>query len=326
MNYSVNQRRLRASAHIRDLAATVSVSHKEMIQPLFVDQALKEAVPIPNMSGVCTDSPESVLRQIEKDVRNGATKFLLFPVPASKYETDFNFDFAADLVASIKRNFGDQVWLASDVCLCSYTAHGHCGVLNEEKSQLLNDETVQIIARYALQLAQAGADCVAPSDMTDGRIGAIRSALSEKQEATAIMSYSSKFSSSFYGPFRDVCKSAPDKSLRLKDRSSYQLDFRNPGDAVASSLRDLAEGADLIMVKPCLPYLDIVVRLRENTLAPIAVYHVSGEYASIDLMHEKGLINRDDALFEIWTAAKRAGATMIITYAARSAKKILEDR
>ncbi len=314
----MNQRRLRANAHIRDLVAETTVSQHDLIQPIFVDETLSERQAVKNMSGVFSDTEGSVLKQIEADLTAGVTKFLLFPVPKDRFETVFRFDFAQNVVAKIKAEFGDALWLINDVCLCSYTTHGHCGVLNTEGSKMLNAETVKILADYALGLAQAGADCIAPSDMTDGRIGAIRQILDKNcLETTSIMAYSSKFASNFYGPFRDVCKSSP-TGTTLKNRKTYQIDYRNGSDALRSSIRDAQEGADFLMVKPALPYLDIITKLHQKTDLPIIAYHVSGEYAAIDLLAQNDLIDKMAAHLEIWTACKRAGATGIITYAARS--------
>lgn len=318
----MNQRRLRANPHIRDLVAEVSVSQNDLIQPIFVDETLSVREAVKNMSGVFSDTEGSILSQIESDLKAGVTKFLLFPVPKDRFETDFRFDFAQNIVSKIKSTFGDALWLANDVCLCSYTTHGHCGVLDTEGSKMLNAESVKILADYSLGLAQAGADCIAPSDMTDGRIGAIRQILDQNRlENTSIMSYSSKFASNFYGPFRDVCKSSP-TGTALKNRKTYQIDYRNGSDALRSSIRDAAEGADFLMVKPGLPYLDIVTKLSQKTDLPIIVYHVSGEYAAIDLLAQNDLIDKMAAHLEIWTAFKRAGATGIITYAARSYAEI----
>jgi porphobilinogen synthase len=318
----MNLRRLRANPHIRDLVAEVTVSQSDLIQPIFVDETLSERQAVKNMSGVFSDAEASILPQIESDLKAGVSKFLLFPVPKDRFESAFRFDFAQNVVAKIKAEFGDALWLINDVCLCSYTTHGHCGVLDTEGSRMLNAESVKIIADYALGLAQAGADCIAPSDMTDGRIGAIRQILDENAlETTSIMAYSSKFASNFYGPFRDVCKSTP-SGTTLKNRKTYQIDYRNGGDAVRSSLRDAAEGADFLMVKPALPYLDIVTKLSQKTDLPIIAYHVSGEYAAIDLLAQNDLIDKMAAHLEIWTACKRAGATGIITYAARSFNEI----
>jgi porphobilinogen synthase len=314
----MNLRRLRANQHIRDLVAEVTVSQNDLIQPIFVDETLSEREPVKNMSGVFSDTEGSILHQIESDLKAGVTKFLLFPVPKDRFDGNFRFDFAQNVVANIKKEFGDALWLINDVCLCSYTTHGHCGVLSRGGDRMLNAETVKILADYSLGLAQAGADCIAPSDMTDGRIGAIRQILDKNYlDTTSIMAYSSKFASNFYGPFRDVCKSSP-TGTSLKNRKTYQIDYRNGSDALRSSMRDAAEGADFLMVKPALPYLDIVTKLSQKTELPIIAYHVSGEYAAIDLLAQNDLIDKMAAHLEIWTACKRAGATGIITYAARS--------
>lgn len=324
MNFYMNQRRLRASSHVRELAATVTVSHRDLIQPIFVAQGLNERIESRTMSRIFTDTEGSILRQIENDLTQGVSKFLLFPMPNQRFEYNFNFSFAENIVGVIKKEFGDTIWLACDLCLCSYTTHGHCGVLNTEKTRMENDATVQILANYALQLAQAGADCIAPSDMTDGRIKAIRNILdTEGYDFVSIMSYSSKFSSNFYGPFRDICQSSPDKTLRLKDRKTYQIDPRNLHDAMTSSLRDAKEGADFLMVKPALPYLDILTRLAQKVDIPLVIYHVSGEYVAIELLVKENLIEKSAAHLELWTSFKRAGANAIITYAARNGKNWL---
>jgi porphobilinogen synthase len=317
----MNQRRLRANAHIRDLAATVSVSHRELIQPIFVEEGLSDRVPSSALSGVFTDTEETVMTQIRADIAAGVTKFLLFPIPAHKFSDDFEFDFARRVVTRIKSEFEDSIWLACDLCLCSYTTHGHCGILNAAKTQVENTATVSVLTQYALELATAGADCIAPSDMMDGRIGAIRRKLdAHGLDHVAIMSYSAKFSSNFYGPFRDVCKSAPDPTLRIQDRKTYQIDPRNLSDALASSARDADEGADFLMIKPALPNMDVLTRMAQTHTHPIVAYHVSGEYAAIDLLAREGLIRKAEAHIEIWTALKRAGTSAIITYAARDAR------
>jgi porphobilinogen synthase len=191
---------------------------------------------------------------------------------------------------------------------------------------LQNDATVRVLADYALQLAEAGADCIAPSDMTDGRIHAIRQTLDAHSfDRTAIMSYSTKFASKLYGPFRDVCKSAPSDSITLHGRTTYQISPDNLHDALQSSLRDLSEGADILMVKPAAWYLDVVAQLRNQVTAPIAVYHVSGEYAALELLAANGLLERSAGHLELWTAFKRAGANVIISYAAREAKAWIQS-
>jgi porphobilinogen synthase len=213
------------------------------------------------------------------------------------------------------------LWLATDVCLCSYTSHGHCGILNEDHTKLLNNKTVDVLSKYSAQLANAGADCIAPSDMIDGRIASIRGTLDAlNYDHVSIMSYSAKFSSQWYGPFRDACHSAPDTN-GLKNRKSYQISPLNINDAIASSLRDEKEGADILMVKPAALYTDVIAALKQQTLKPVAAYHVSGEYAAVEALAEKGLLNREAAHLEVWTALQRSGADVIISYAAKHAKE-----
>jgi porphobilinogen synthase len=322
--YPITQRRIRADTHIRELTASVKLSYKSFIQPLFVDEAIAEPREVSGLPNVEVDTASSVLNTIEQSIRTGATKFLLFPVPASKKEIGFDFSFASSVIKSIKENFGNDVWIASDLCLCSYTSHGHCGILNNDHTKLVNHKTVEVLSKYAMQLAIAGADCIAPSDMTDGRIAAIRTSLDAlNYDTVSIMSYSAKFSSQFYGPFRDACHSAPNTN-GLKNRKSYQLSPLNMNDAIASSLRDEKEGADILMVKPAALYTDVIAKLKQQTLKPIAAYHVSGEYAAIEALAEKNLVNREAAHLEVWTALTRAGADIIISYAAKNAKQWID--
>jgi porphobilinogen synthase len=324
INYPLTQRRLRTDAHIRELTANVHLSHKSFIQPLFVNEALNEPVALHGLNGVQSETLQSVLHTIEGDLNNGISKFLLFPVPANKVESNFDFSFASNIIKAIKQQFGNDVWLATDVCLCSYTTHGHCGILNGNHSKLLNNKTVDVLSKYAAELAAAGTDCIAPSDMMDGRIAAIRNILNALNfDDVSIMSYSAKFSSQLYGPFRDACNSAPN-THGIKNRKSYQISPFNTNDAIASSLRDEEQGADILMVKPAALYTDIIAALKQQTLKPIAAYHVSGEYASIEAMVQQGFMQREAAHTEVWTALVRSGASMVISYAARHAKEWID--
>lgn len=319
--YYNNQRRLRASSHIRELAGEVILSHKDLIQPLFVDEIIRERTVIPSLNEVYSDTIDTVLEQIEDDLSNGISKFLVFPVPSKKGDKDFDFSFVVSVIKKIKEQFGNSVWIAADACLCAYTTHGHCGVLDAAGSKILNGESVEVLSSYALQMAQAGADCIAPSDMMDGRIGAIRNILNEHGlDEVSIMSYSAKFSSQFYGPFRDACRSSPGKGCTVSDRRSYQISAFNPADAIASALRDIEEGADIVMVKPALPYLDIIQQIKEKVYCPVAAYHVSGEYQGLELLAKAGLLEREKAHLEVWASLKRGGVSIIITYAARHAR------
>ena len=323
--YHNNRRRIRANQHIRELAATVQLNHKEFIQPLFLDESVTEQTPITTLNEINADTLQSIILQIESDLQKGISKFLLFPVPAKKSEQNFDFSFTIIGIKEIKKKFGSRIWLAADVCLCAYTSHGHCGILNAARDKVLNDESVNELAKYSLALAKAGADCIAPSDMMDGRIAAIRNILNEnKLDDVCIMSYSAKFSSQFYGPFRDACKSAPGNNCNIHNRKTYQASAFNKNDAILSTLRDIEEGADIVMVKPALPYLDIIHALSETIKLPLAAYHVSGEYQSIELLALNNIIDRDRAHLEIWTALKRGGAAIIISYAARHAKEWIE--
>jgi len=312
------------SPHMRELAARVNLSHKDFIQPLFVDQELAHPRPINSLNGMSSDTVDSVLRQIARDMDKGISKFLMFPVPVSDKRNELDFSFALEVVETIKWEFGDNIWLSADCCLCSYNPHGHCGVLSADGSSVDNAGSVAVISDYALQLAEAGADNIAPSDMMDGRIAAIRKKLDgEGHDHVSIMSYSAKFSSQLYGPFRDICHSAP--SGQLQNRKSYQLSPFNPDDAIRSAERDAREGADIIMVKPAGWYTDIIARIKPLVRQPVAAYHVSGEYASIELMAERNWINREAAHTELWTCLKRAGADIIISYASRNAAQWIKE-
>jgi porphobilinogen synthase len=246
-------------------------------------------------------------------------------VPVSRAAENFDFSFAIRVFETIRSVFKNKVWLAADLCLCSYTTHGHCGILNKEGTKLLNDATVSVLSDYALSLAKAGADCIAPSDMMDGRIAAIRSILDENgYDDRCIMSYAAKFSSQFYGPFRDACHSTP-SGEGLRDRKTYQISPLNLQDAIASALRDEEEGADILMVKPAALYTDVIAALHQKTNRPLAAYHVSGEYAAIELLAEKGLAIREAAHLEVWTALVRSGVNIIISYAARNADQWIKE-
>ncbi|MEK6578426.1 MAG: porphobilinogen synthase [Bdellovibrionota bacterium] len=323
----LNLRRLRQNAHIRSLVREVFVDHKKFIQPLFVVEGITHREEVPGLTGTFRDTSYSVLSQIERDLKAGVSKFLLFGVPAHKKARGFNQKFTASQIGSIKKKFGNDLFLAVDVCLCSSTTHGQCGILNSEGDHVENQATVNELAKSAKQFAEAGADCVAPSDMMDGRVRAIRDALSKAGlDRTLLMSYSAKFHSKFYGPFRMAADSAPKGKAKLKDRATYQIDPGNPRDALACALRDADEGADILMVKPGLPYLDILAKLSNKISKPWAVYEVSGEFASIETLAQKKLIDGPQAHIEAWTAFFRAGASIVISYGARFAQSWIELR
>jgi len=323
--YPFTHRRLRTGSHMRELTASVTLSHKSFIQPLFVEEGISKPRSVKGLTGIMVETPDSALYTIEHDLKNGCSKLLLFPVPSEKEETNFDFSFSASVVKRIKETFGNSVWLATDLCLCSFTTHGHCGILNKEKTQLSNHKTVEVLSIYASQLAVSGTDCIAPSDMMDGRIAALRSVLNAMgKEEVSIMSYSAKFSSQFYGPFRDACHSSPDHNQALQNRKTYQISPFNANDGVASALRDEKEGADILMVKPAVLYSDIITKIKQQALKPVAAYHVSGEYAALESLADQGLVNREMAHVETWTALKRSGADIIISYVSRNAKTWIE--
>jgi porphobilinogen synthase len=321
----MDQRRIRRHPLLRELAAEVIPNYRKFVQPLFVAQGIKQPNPVPGLGETCQDSPDSLLAQIDRDLERGVHKFILFGVPQSKAESSFDFSFTAEQIQRIKQRFGRDLWLAVDVCLCSYSSHGHCGVLTAERDHVCNARTLPELAAAGLAYAQAGADCVAPSDMMDGRVRAMREQLDRAQlDDIALMSYSAKFSSRFYGPFRVAADSAPKGDCRLNDRSTYQISPGNYRDALASSLRDAQEGADILMVKPALPYLDVLWRLSQAILTkPWAAYEVSGEYAGREFLAAQGMMDARAGHVEAWTGIFRAGAQMVISYGARHARDYL---
>lgn len=327
----VRLRRNRDNRHIRELTRAVRLHREQFIQPLFVVEGLAAREAVPGLRDVYRETPASLLRQIESDLESGISKFLLFGVPGTRVEPTrdlfISHTFTSARLADIRSRFGDAVWVAADVCLCSYTTHGHCGILTDSRDHVDNDVTVAALARAALEFAHAGADCIAPSDMQDGRVAAIRASLDGAGfERRALMSYAAKFHSAFYGPFRVAANSAPDRANTLKDRASYQIDPGRPDDALLAARRDAAEGADILMVKPGLPYLDVLARLSAAIPLPWAVYQTSGEQAGIDVLAAQNLADPVRAQLETWTAFARAGAQMIISYAARRAALYLDQQ
>jgi len=323
---ALSLRRTRDNRHIRELTAGPRPHPAQFIQPLFVVEGLKERTPVPGLADVHRETAESLLRRVEQDLRGGTSRFLLFGVPAVKQDRQFSHAYTAARIADLRGRFGTDLWVAADVCLCAHTTHGHCGLLNDDHDHLDNEATVAALAEAALHYAQAGADCLAPSDMMDGRVAAIRATLDAAGFGRrAIMSYAAKFHSAFYGPFRLAADSAPAREGVLKDRASYQIDPSRRDDAIACAERDAAEGADILMVKPGLPYLDVLAELSSRLPVPFAAYQTSGEQAGLDLVAERGLADAARAQRETWTAFVRAGARMIISYAARRATDYLKD-
>src|SRR6267378_6850951 len=295
--------------------------------PLFVSEKIERAKEIPSMPGVHQHGENEIASIAQRAHESGVQAVLLFGIPKSKDEqasgAHAENGVVQNAVREIKRNV-PNLTVITDVCLCEYTSHGHCGVtrLDGEHFHVLNDESVELIAKTAVSHAAAGADMVAPSDMMDGRIGAVRAALDQAGfDQTGIMSYAAKFASVFYGPFRDAAESPP----QFGDRRSYQMDSANADEALREVALDIDEGADIIMIKPALPYIDILWRARERFRKPTAVYHVSGEYAMIKAAAEKGIVDERAAVLEIMTSLKRAGADIIVTYWARELAQWLRE-
>src|SRR5438067_2432053 len=312
-------RRLRRSAALRNLVRETHLNIHDFVLPLFVSGKLDERRPVASMPGVFQVPVQGVADEARRAQDVGLEAVLLFGIPEHKDEEASGAYAEKGVIQeglrAIKSKCPELVAI-TDVCLCEYMSHGHCGVtrIDGEHFHVLNDESVELLVKTALSHAAAGADIVAPSDMMDGRIGAIREALDASGFSdTGIMSYAAKFASVFYGPFREAAESPP----QFGDRRSYQMDSANADEALREVALDIDEGADIIMIKPALPYLDILWRARERFRKPTAVYHVSGEYAMVKAAAEKGIVDERAAVLEIMTSLKRAGADIIVTYWAR---------
>jgi porphobilinogen synthase len=320
-------RRLRQTPEIRTLVRETTLEPRNFVLPLFFNAALKERKAILSMPGVFQE-PVQRAAEIAREIRaRGLGGCILFGLPETKDERGLvGLDPEGPVpraVRAMKEATPDLV-VMTDVCVDEYTSHGHCGVLRtrpDGKIDVDNDATLEILANMAVMHAQAGADVVAPSDMMDGRVGRLRSALdSAGSTDTLILSYAVKYASAFYGPFRDAADCAP----QFGDRASYQMDPGNGREALREAALDEHEGADMLMVKPALPYLDVLYRVRQETTLPLAAYHVSGEYAMVHAAAERGMIARDRAVLEVLTSIKRAGADFILTYDALLAAELVD--
>jgi porphobilinogen synthase len=325
----IRMRRLRNSASIRRLVREVSLSVDDLVYPLFVREGENLKEPIKSMADCFHFSPDTVAAEAAEVAALGIPAVLLFGLPDKKDQTGSQAWAENGVVQrSIKeiKKAAPDLLVITDVCLCAYTSHGHCGLIKAcpERSRgngkIDNDATCKLLAKVALSHAYAGADIVAPSDMMDGRVKYIRETLEENGfHDVAIMSYAAKFASAFYGPFRDALDSAP----AFGDRKTYQMDPANARQALAEIALDIEEGADIIMVKPALCYLDIIYRARQRFDCPIAAYNVSGEYMMVNSAAADGLLDKEAAMLEVLTAIKRAGADIIISYFAKNVAKLL---
>ena len=316
-------RRLRKSAAIRDMVRENHVRVDELIYPVFVMDGKDKVVPVPSMPGISQYSVDRLPEELDRVVAAGIKAILLFGVPAHKDAVGSGAyaknGIVPKAIRAIRRRYPDLVVIA-DVCLCEYTSHGHCGLVKD--GVVLNDETLPLLAKASVAYAQAGADIVAPSDMMDGRVGAIRTALDAAGFAdVAIMAYSAKFASAYYGPFRDAAHSAP----QFGDRRTYQMDPANGREALREVAADIDEGADYIIAKPAIAYLDVVRDIAAEFDLPVVAYNVSGEYAMVKAAAANGWIDERRTVMENLVGMKRAGAKMIITYHALDAAKWLRE-
>jgi porphobilinogen synthase len=322
-NFPVSRlRRLRKTSALRDMFRETSLSKNDFISPLFIVEGSNVKKEIGSMPGQFQMSIDNILRECEELENLGIRSILLFGIPDAKDEVGSGAYHADGIIQKalreIKSNFPEML-VVTDVCLCEYTSHGHCGVIENERVQ--NDKTLELLAAEALSHAENGADIIAPSDMMDGRVAVIRQKLDENGfQETPIMAYSAKFSSAFYGPFREAAESAP----QFGDRKAYQMDFGNSDEAMREIALDIQEGADIVMVKPALSYLDLIRRTKDNFNLPVSAYNVSGEYSMIKAAAENGWIDGEKVMLEVLTSIKRAGADVIITYFAKDAAKIIK--
>ncbi len=316
-------RRTRRTAGLRGLVRETRLSPEDFVYPIFVTSGEDVKNPITSMPGIFQLSINHAAEEALKAYNLGITAVLLFGIPDHKDEAAtgaYDPEGIVQLATRAIKDAAPELLVITDVCLCEYMSHGHCGVVEKDTGEVLNDVSLELLARTAASQAEAGADVVAPSDMMDGRVAAIRSELdNEGFENTPVMAYAAKYASAFYGPFRDAADSAP----QFGDRRSYQMDPANAREALVETGLDIEEGADIVMVKPALPYLDVLRRVRETTDLPLAAYNVSGEYAMVKAAAQNGWLDEERAVIEALTGIKRAGADIIITYHAPEAVRWL---
>lgn len=312
----IRPRRLREKNRLRQMVRETRISASSFVLPVFVQEGENKVTEIPSLPGQFRYSPDRVCEIGEKALENHVASILLFGVPSPDRKDECGSEASRSGAAlqegirRLKERF-PELYLITDVCMCEYTSHGHCGILNGAHNGVDNEKTLPHLAKIALSHAQAGADMVAPSDMMDGRVRAIRAALDEQGfEELPILSYAVKYASAFYGPFREAVGSAPS----FGDRRGYQMDCHNKREALKEALQDVEEGADLLMVKPALAYLDVIQTVKEHTLLPLAAYSVSGEYAMIKAAASQGLIEERQAVLESAVGIFRAGADLLISY------------
>jgi len=307
------QRRLRKNPIVREMVAETHLSKDMFIYPYFIvpGNQLKHA--LPSLPGIHHFSIDKLIEDVAIGLKLGVNKIMLFGVGEEKsadaHTAYDHHGLVPKAIRALREAFGEDLYIVTDVCVCSYTTHGHCGILEHDYVQ--NDATIDVLTKMSLAHAEAGADMLAPSDMMDGRISAIRKALDENNQVNvAIMSHATKFASSYYGPFREAADCAPSKG----DRKAYQMDFRNPNEALREAFLDEQEGADVLMIKPALAYLDVISRIKDETTLPLACYNVSGEFAMVKAAAQNGWIDEQKIVMETMYAFARAGARIITTY------------
>jgi porphobilinogen synthase len=317
-------RRTRRTGGLRGLVRETELSPSNFIYPIFVIAGEDVRNPIPSMPGIFQLSINHAVEEAKRAYSLGISGVLLFGIPHQKDEAAsgaYDPEGVVQLATRAIKDAAPELLVVGDVCLCEYTSHGHCGVVDRERGEVLNDVSLELLARTASTQAEAGVDVVAPSDMMDGRVAAIRAELDrEGFEETPIMAYSAKYASAFYGPFREAAESAP----QFGDRRGYQMDPANAREALRETALDIEEGADIVMVKPALPYLDVLRRVRERTDLPVASYNVSGEYSMLKAAAQNGWLDEERAVMEALTGIKRAGADIIISYHAPDVARWLQ--
>ncbi len=321
---SVRMRRLRRTPALRDIAPKIRLHPTNLVLPIFVDEKAKAPVQIKSMPDYFRLPVQHVVDEAKQTLEQGVKAVILFGIPSKRDEIGSSA-FAEDgiiqrAIRKLKNEFGGELVVMTDVCLCEYTTHGHCGIV--EDGEIVNDPTLELLGKMAVSHAQAGADIVAPSGMMDGQVESIREALDDSGfDQVGIMAYSAKYASCFYGPFREAAESTPS----FGDRKSYQMGYGNPYETLREMELDVEEGADIIMVKPALAYLDIIHLAKSKFHVPVAAYNVSGEYSMVKAAAKMGWIDEKAAILEILTGIKRAGADLIITYFAKDLKSWLNQ-
>jgi porphobilinogen synthase len=320
----VRLRRLRRTTAIRDLLQETRLSVKDLVCPIFIQEGIDEPKEIELMPGIFRIPLKNLVKNIQELYDLGVKTFLIFGIPKSKNDkatSAYRIDgIVQKSVKTLRQNFGEKIVTVTDVCLCQYTSHGHCGIIKNNVAN--NDESLKVLAKIATSHAEAGTDFVAPSAMMDGQVKKIRKALDNNNfNNVGIIGYSAKLSSNLYTPFRDASHSTPE----FGDRKSYQMPFHNTNEALHEIMMDVKEGADIIMIKPALPYLDLIYKTRQATLLPVCAYSVSGEYSIVKAAALEGWVNEDEVVMEFTTCIKRAGADIIISYHTRKIAEILNN-